>query len=894
VSPDRQRVEALFDEALDLPEAERDAWLAAACGPDGALLAAVRDLLAAHDLPDGLFERAADARAALAALGGAGDPDDVAPEEPEHERIGPYRLLHELGRGGMGVVYLAERADGQFWQRVAVKLVQRGLRDPELRSRFEAERQILAALEHPNIARLIDGGITPDGRPYLVMECVDGLPIDAWCRRHALGLEDRIRLFCTAARAVQHAHRYLVVHRDLKPSNILVTERGQVKLVDFGIAKILDPGRLRLDVPDTRTGMRFLTPEYASPEQVTGRPVTTASDVYALGVVLYELLTGVRPLRLAGLSAAEAERVVQGVDPAPPSAAAGAGLPEAAGRARRLHGDLDRIVLMSLRKEPERRYSSAEALAEDLERCLDGKPVRAAKDGRRYRARKFIRRHALLVAAGLAVVVSLASGLAAALWQADRAGRDRDRAEAALAETRDVNDFLVELFGTEESDTRPIDSTAARALLERGLARVGELSSRPAVEARLLEAMGLMYRELGDRDRADSLLRRSLSLRRASFGDRHEETASASQALGLVARGRGRFEESVEHFQAAWEILRDALGPEHPRTTAALYQLGGALVYVGRREDAERAHREVLAIRRRSLPPDDPGIAEALEVVAAAARRASNYDEAIELLEEALEIRRRALGPDDPEIARTLVLIGDIYFIHMARFAEAEPYFREAIEVHRRRGAPPGWSLTHALGSYAYFLSHTGDTAGPDTLYPQIISMLSSTFGPEDRRTIAETEFHAGHLFRTGRVREARDVLLRTVGIRSRRVPPDHPSMGGPYLALAEVHLALGDMDATERYARLSRNAWLSGREGVPTVGSAKADAFLARARIARGETGEARRLLESAEGTVMDVHGRPHEDLVPIYEAFADLHLALGDGDEAARYREMAEVLRP
>jgi len=890
VSAERRRIEALFDEALDLPAPEREAWIVKACAGDATLLATLRELLAAHERTDGLFEHVPDAGALL--VGNGVEPAE-APGEAETERIGPYRLVRELGRGGMGIVYLAERADGQFWQRVAVKLVQRGLHGPELRGRFEAERQILAALEHPNIARLLDGGITPDGRPYLVMECVDGLPIDEYCRRHDLDLRERLHLFCTAARAVQHAHRYLVVHRDLKPSNILVTGRGQAKLVDFGIAKILDPARLRLDAPDTRTGMRFLTPEYASPEQVTGRPVTTASDVYALGVVLYELLTDRRPLRLAGLSAAEAERVVLSSDPLPPSAAVRSeGDPDGSRRARPLQGDLDRIALMALRKEPERRYASPEALAEDVERYLAGDPVRAARDGRWYRAGKFVRRHRLGVAASFAVFLSLTGGLAAALWQADRAGDARDRAEAALGETRDVNAFLVGLFGTEESEAGTIDSAAARALLDRGLARLGALASRPDVEARLLEAMALVYRELRDRERADSLLRRSLEIRRATLGPRHPETASALFALGLVARGRGRYDESVADFRAAWEIRRDALGPEHPQTTEALYQLGAALVYVGQRDDAERAHREVLAIRRRTLSPDDPALATALEVVAAASRRNGDFDEALSLLGEALDVRRRAFGPDDPRVGLTLILIGDIYFMHMGRHEEAEPYFLAAIEVNRRPESPRSWYLAHALGSYAYFLSNTGDVAGPDTLYPQSLELLESTFGADDARTLAETEFYAAHLLRTGRIREARALSLRALESRRMTVPADHPSLGGPYLGLARISLALDDVENVERYARLARTAWLAGRD-APNIGSAKSDAFLARAAIRRGRIAEARPLLEDGERVAMDVHGRPHEDLVPIYEGFAELHAALGDSAESERYRDLADRLR-
>jgi len=507
----RCQIEALFDDALLQPTEERAAFVVERAAGDDALAAEVLALLAAHTRADGILE-----------VGSAADL--LPPAEAPVERIGPYRVLARLGSGGMGVVYLAERDDGQFRRRVAIKLIRRGLDSIEVYRRFLAERQILAALDHPGIAKLLDGGTTEDGHPFLVMEYVEGLPIDVYCDRHRLNVEQRLRLFRQVCSAVHYAHQNLVIHRDLKPSNILVTESGQVKLLDFGIAKLLNPSLAGVTAPVTRTDHRIMTPEYASPEQVRGEALSTVSDVYALGALLYELLCGHRPYRLAGRSPVDVARAICEEDPERPStrvlraevvaradgesaeispaqvSAARGTTPERL--RRRLRGDLDDIVMMALRKEPARRYASAELLGQDIDRHLEGLPVLAHRGGYWYRAQRLVKRHRVSAAAALAAI-SLVAGTGVALWSAAQAGRERDRAaeardraEDALARSEAVTSFLMGLFEASDPYTVPGDSR-----LQYGEDHVAVRAAHARI-AEVLEAWGKTAEAREHRDRA--------------------------------------------------------------------------------------------------------------------------------------------------------------------------------------------------------------------------------------------------------------------------------------------------------------------------------------------------------------------------------------------------------
>ncbi len=551
------RVKALFEEALNQPPGQHAAFLDQACGDDDDLRRQVEAMLAAHDdetpfLDDplsmeSLLVLAEDAGAARAGM-----------------RIGPYRLVGEIGRGGMGVVYLAERADGRFEQQVAVKLVGQGLHDEHLLHRFRAEQQILAALEHPNIARLYDGGLADNGAPYLVMEYVEGQPIDQYCDTHRLSTDQRLALFRAVCAVVQYAHQNLVVHRDLKPSNIMVTEpvpaqagNGRVKLLDFGIAKLLSDDDADA-APLTRTGMRVMTPEYASPEQVRGEPVTTASDVYALGVILYQLLTGHRPYQVRGLTPSEVERVVCEQEPQAPStaisqaaeAASANGTtqpltPDAVSQARSTHperlrrslkGDLDNIVLKALRKEPARRYASVEQFAEDIRRYLERLPVTARPDTVGYRLAKFVRRHTVGVVATALVALALVGGIIATATQA-RIAQNRFDDVRTLANTLlfDLHDDIRDLPGA---------TPARRTLVTHAITYLDKLHREaggdPSLQLELAQAYDRIgriqgnphYTNLGDLAGAQQSYEKALTLREELW---HRDTTNATARLALAS-----------------------------------------------------------------------------------------------------------------------------------------------------------------------------------------------------------------------------------------------------------------------------------------------------------------------------------------------------------------------
>jgi eukaryotic-like serine/threonine-protein kinase len=481
-----QQVKAIFQQVAELPPGERAPFLAQIASDDETLRAEVVKLLAADEEADEFLEDSPLPGIQRATDGGTAG-----------QKIGNYRLLHELGRGGMGTVYLAERDDAQFRQQVAIKIIRRGMDTEDILHRFRTERQILASLNHPNIARLLDGGSTPDGRPYYVMEYIEGRFVDDYCAEQQLALPDRLQLFRQACTAVHYAHQHLVIHRDLKPSNIMVTAAGEVKLLDFGIAKLLTPD----DPNATATSTGMMTPAYASPEQVRGETVTTAADVYALGVILYELLSGYRPYRLPNDTVNELSRAICEQEPIKPSAIGGCMkdtlhpsslIPHPS----RLRGDLDNIVLMALRKDPARRYASVEQFSEDLRRYLDGLPVRARPDTFRYRASKFVRRNRSLTLATAIVLLTLLGGVAATVRQARIAERERALAQQRFDDVRRLaNDFV---FKYHDAIAELPGSTGVRALLVRdATAYLDKLAQATSGDAGLQFELAQAYAKLG-------------------------------------------------------------------------------------------------------------------------------------------------------------------------------------------------------------------------------------------------------------------------------------------------------------------------------------------------------------------------------------------------------------
>jgi serine/threonine-protein kinase len=711
----------------------------------------------------------------------------AAPVLRDGERVGRYRVLREIGRGGMSIVYLAERADDAFHRRVALKVLDRAPR--EARARFEQERQILASLDHPGIARLLDGGVDDGGRPYIVMELVEGEPIDRYCAERKLPVEARLALVAAVARAVAYAHRRLVVHRDLKPANLLVTAAGEVKLLDFGIAKLLDPAAAGpFAAPPTRTALRLLTPEYATPEQVRGEPVTTASDVYQLGLVLFELLTGRRAHALAEGSLAELERTVCAGEPPRPSRCVAAG--DAALR-RRLSGDLDCIVMTALRKEPDRRYASPAELAADLERHRAGQPVAARGDGLAYRAGKLIRRHRLAVTAAVAVALALVGGLGAALWQAREARREARKATA-------VKDFLVRIFEVADPDQAPGRTVTARELLDRGAARIATLRGEPEVRAELLAVAGASYQSLGLYDSARPLLERSLALQRRLHGERSLGAAGVEASLASLAYKQGDTPRSERLLRAALATHRALLPADDPRIADDLFGLGDCLLDYDRDGEAEALLRRALALLRgrRARHPGAPAaeeeskIGEILNDLGMLRHRAHDLAGAERLYREALAIQRRIHGPLHSQVDVPLHNLGALLKTR-GRLAEAEAIFRQVIDLEARLygGDHPG--TADSWGYLGHVLRDRGDLAGAEAAYRRALAIDRARRGGGHFATLGALHNLGRLLVREGRAAEAEPLLRQALAGRRSLYGPAYRKTKESEQALAECLAAL-------------------------------------------------------------------------------------------------------
>jgi len=579
-----QRAEALFEELVALPSEERERRLIEACGDDRALQRLVASLLDADRRPGDFIS---DAIASAAA--------EVTNPTVEHltnadGTVGAWRLVRELGSGGMGLVYLAERSDDAYTAQAAVKFLRSPVGASEMARRFRVERQILADLVHPNIARLLDGGTAADGTPYLVMEFIDGEPIDSWCDTAKLDVRRRVQLFGRVCDAVQHAHRAFIVHRDIKPANILVTREGVPKLLDFGIAKLLDADQ---EAKGDVTMYQAMTPTYASPEQLRGEPLTTASDTYSLGVVLYRLLAGTPPHALAGLSPAEVERRVSEQLPAAPS------MRTSGDASRQLHGDLDTIVLKALRPDARERYQSAAELVADLRRWLDGSPIAARPATFGYRTQRFVARHPIAVTASVLAILALAASTTISLVQARRAAAAQQRAEERQRVAEQATGFLVELFELADPNTNNGATITARQMLDRGAERVltGRVSA-PEVRSTLAISLATIYRNIAEYDSAAALIDSALAVRARVNGTQSGEYAAALHELAELLYNNGEYDSSAVLHRRVLAIQERAAPGDNDLTEASLYGLGVALDDLSQLPEAEQRLRDALAMSR--------------------------------------------------------------------------------------------------------------------------------------------------------------------------------------------------------------------------------------------------------------------------------------------------------
>jgi serine/threonine protein kinase/Tfp pilus assembly protein PilF len=701
------------------------------------------------------------------------------------DRIGPYRVLRTLGSGGMGEVYLAERADAQFEQQVAIKVVHGGALAVAMHSRLKLERQILAQLDHPNIAHLLDGGALPDGSAYIVMEYIDGVAIDAFCDSNRLDVAGRLKLFQTVCAAVHYAHQNLIVHRDLKPSNILVTATGIPKLLDFGIAKLLDDRQAaRHTLAVTQADIRIMTPDHASPEQVRGQAITTSSDVYVLGVLLYKLLCGTSPFFISSMRLSEIERAICETDPLAPSQAVGSdaapdSMPIAQARAttakrlrRALSGDLDNIVLMAMRKEPERRYGSAQQLAGDIQRYLDGMPVIARGDTVSYRATKFVRRHWLPVAAGVSAAFLILAFAMTTYFQSqrisaerDRAAQQRERAEHERARAEEVSTFLVNLFKLSDPEENRGNQVTARELLDSGSKRLrAGLQDQPATKAALLSTVGAVYDSLGQYQDALPLLDEALQLQSQEHDDSRIETLLE---LGRARIGAGELSRAEAPLQEALRLAQSDAGSTSIETGRALWALGilrhqqgnfgdaknlyvrslalletanamqtdvsgvlGELAKVYSREQqwqlAKQAYERALEIDRHILGDDHPRVAFRLQNLAIVAQNMGDLKQAEDLYRDALQREEHSYGARLPETAITKGNYG-LLLQREERLVEAEPLLRDAVSIRLALYGPAHYLVGYARVSLAMLLHDKGDLAGAESQFREALAIYDNS-----------------------------------------------------------------------------------------------------------------------------------------------------------------------
>jgi eukaryotic-like serine/threonine-protein kinase len=919
-----ERAFVLFDSLVELVAEERAERLAAVGHGDPELAREVAELLAAADLAGDFLERpAVDEVPALAQSALAEQRE--TPALLAGDQVGVWRLVRPLGAGGMGEVWEVERADGQFDQRAALKLLKRGFDSDEVLRRFRVERQILAHLRHPAIAHLYDGGIAPDGRPFFVMELVAGEPLTVACARRELSIADRLAAMLTVCEAVDTAHHSLVVHRDLKPSNVLMTAGGEIKLLDFGIAKLLSEGE---EGTETRAWERLMTPAYAAPEQILGEPVTTATDVYALGTMLYELLTGRLPHRRPAGAARLAEHVEHESVERPSTAvlrSAEDGVDGSTSQpadrrrhARLLRGDLDWIVLRALAREPERRYASASALAADLRRHLTGKPVAARPDSVAYRTGKLVRRHRVAVIAAALVLVSLLAGLAAALWQAREA-----RAQAARAER--VKDLLVGVFLGADPEQARGETITARELLAEGTRRVeAELAGEPEVQAELLttiarveEGLGLLASAHGRAERALAIAERLYGPRDprlipplAAVGsvlsqlERDAESLAVRERILAIARerfaadslevaraetevinayfGLDRYAEALPLAEHALAVKRNRLGEEHLDTLRSKLNLAFALDFLDRTDEAIVLGDEVLAAYRRLLGPSDPRTLEAMHNQAVSLAWVGRNEEAVTLFEEAIEGRRRVLGPDDHRLAFSLQQ-STLALRALERYAAAESAATEAIGIFRAIDPrhPEATGALHGLGTAAFA---RGDFAAAEGRYRQTVAEWEAARGSEHRSTLQAKADLALALAALDRTEEAEPLAREALAARERVFGPESTYAAHSRFALGEVLRAAGR--GAEAVAELRRarelGAAVFGEAHQTTV---RAGVALALAALDSGEPelrAEAEKALDrAAEGQrALDPE---HSRMGEIDLARARLTLLAGDAAQAA-----------
>ena len=849
----------------------------------------------------------------------AGDLVDGAAIEWRGRMLGAYCIEERIAAGGMGVVFRARRSDAQFERKVAVKLLNSPLASEDARRRFRAERQILADLNHPNIAQLLDGGTTDEGIPYLVMEHIEGMPIDAYCKHTNLTIAQRLRLFVEVCSAVQYSHQHLIVHRDIKASNILVTVDGVPKLLDFGIAKLLDNGAGHAAANMTVADARMLTPRNASPEQVRGTPITTASDVYSLGVLLYELLTERPPYKTSNVTPIDLQRAICETMPEPPS------------RTRReLAGDLDIIVLTAMRKEPERRYGTVRQLADDIESHLEHRPIAAHADTWRYRTRKFLQRHAWGMATALGVVLAI-GGLVT--FYTLRLALEKDRLAHESATAEEVSAFLVGLFeDANPSLTRP--DVTARQVLESGAARIQSLrTAQPIVASRLMISMSRAYAGLGMYDRSLQLARDALALRRQILPAVDPGIAEAMHYLGITEGELREHAQALTTLQEALQLREAALGSDALPVGETLYRIGFVQHRLGNYPAMGAALQRALPIHERALGADSPATAEVRRTLGLYYQLVSDHAAALESLQRSLTVFERTYGKDSIRVVDTLQALGRLRW-QLGEFPRAIEVYSRALAIKEAHLGPEHPDLGNTLYGLAVSNKDLGALSEAGKHYDRVIALQEKVLGPDDFYLALSYSGYGFLQLELGELDRARAALTRSLSIAEKKWGPRHPDLRAPLAGLAKTLIEQGDFvtaqahleralaivevqfppDHVDVVRTLSSIATLNRRRGQHELARKQFEEVLVRfdrgvgrkhpfaneALLGMGETLKAAGELEGAEKfyrSALDNQKGPYAErrgfFAECLEGYADLLRRRGRIDEAGVVEKRAVAVR-
>lgn len=787
-----QKAKEIFQTAMNLPSAERQAFIENATNDDR-IKAEVKTLLEAHEEAGDFINESAFSVA---------DFVDKSPKKSlVGKEIGAYKILKEIGHGGMGAVYLAERADTEFTKQVAVKLIKRGLDSDEIIKRFRNERQILANLEHPNIARLLDGGTTEDGSPFLVMEFIEGEPLTRFCDEKDLTLNERLELFIQICSAVQYAHRNLIVHRDLKPSNILVAEDGTPKLLDFGIAKLTTP------IPDqtngqTATNFNVMTPEYASPEQVRGETVTTATDVYSLGIVLYEILTGNRPFSFENKSLESILHTICESEPQKPSSVFSTKSkvqspkskyknPQSAIRnPQLLKGDLDNIVLMAMRKEPERRYSSVEQFAEDIRRYLDGLPIIAREDSFSYRAGKFVSRNKVGVAAVSGVAVSLIAGIFTTTRQAKIAQKQRDKATK-------INKFLQKMLSSADPRAVGKDAKVVEVLQIAADSIEKDFATSPEIVADLQTTIGLTFLSIGQIDSAEPHLTQALKIRKRLFGLENSETAVSLNNFGKLQQAKGDLKQAEKLFRQSLMILQSVPKSDSLEITSVLGNLGYLLMLEAEYEESKFVLHEKLEIVRRNSGENNSEIAQTLSNLANVYSVSGDKKTAEKMHRKALHLTQKVYGKEHPDTATAMLHLA--ITIMDSKPDEAEYLIKQTLTSRRKFFGNGHTETAWAIYYFGDIFLRKGIYAKAAECANEILSWRGNSI-PETHSAINSTLLMLGRCYLgLKRPTEAKSLLQECMELRKKTLPPDHWLIATAEGYLGECLLQLNKFDEASK-----------------------------------------------------------------------------------------------